>query len=99
MQLGDIASRKSSCQGDQFCLDAVRREVHTFIKLKLYNLEEAAEEFEEDGFITEDQLIGFVVKMEESKLAFNRAKSKGERRLVILQARQHWIALVKGAFP
>ena len=99
VQLGDIASRKSSCQGDQFCLDAVRREVHTFIKLKLYNLEEAAEEFEEDGFITEDQLIGFVVKMEESKLAFNRAKSKAERRLVILQARQHWIALVKGAFP
>jgi len=93
--LENVASQRSQCQGDQQCLNDLKEDVYTLIKLRLYNLEEEAEELYEEGIISEDTLVDFVVKMEKSKLAFNEAQSKEERRNVILQARQYWLELTR----
>lgn len=90
-----VVSEKAACRGDAGCLTALRENVYTLIKLRLYNLEETAEELTDEGKITEAQLTDFVVKMEESKSAFNQAQTKEERRAVILQARKYWIELMQ----
>ena len=91
----NIPSAKAACKGDSVCLLQVKQKAYSLIKLHLYNLEDEAEEWEEEGKLTLQEVADFVVKMEESKLAFNQAQSKLERKLVILKARQHWLDLVK----
>lgn len=91
----NVREQKSGCEGDQACLQALRENVYTLIKLRLYNLEEEAEEWMEEGKLTTDEVTDFVVRMEESKVAFNQAQSKQERKQVIMQARQYWLELVK----
>ncbi len=93
--ISSVASQRRECKGDQQCLDKLKDDVYTLIKLRLYNLEEEAEELQEKGEISEDDLVDFVVKMEESKLAFNTAQSKKERQDVILQARKYWLELMR----
>ena len=72
----DVRAQKAACGEDQACQDKLRQDVYTLIKLRLYNLEEEAEELLEAGKVTEDDVADFVVKMEQSKLAFNAAQSK-----------------------
>lgn len=91
----NVQQQKAACGEDKVCGEKLRADTFTLTKLRLYHLEEEAEELEEQGKITEDQLVDFVVQMEESKLAFNQAQSKKERKQVILQARKHWIELIR----
>ncbi len=91
----NVQQQKAACGEDKACREKLRTDTFTLTKLRLYHLEEEAEELEEQGKITEDQLVDFVVQMEESKLAFNQAQSKEERKQVILQARKHWIELIR----
>lgn len=91
----DVKQQKQACGKDQACLDKLKGDVFTLIKLRLYHLEEEAEEREEEGRITEEELVDFVVQMEQSKLAFNEAKSKLERKNVILQAQKYWQELLR----
>ena len=76
-------------------MEKLRKDVYTLIKLRLYNLEESAEELMEDGKLTKEDVADFVVKMEQSKLAFNQAQNKQERKQVIMQARTYWMELMK----
>ncbi len=92
---GDIRSAVRNCQGDASCMQEVRNKVYTLIKLRLYNLEEAAEGLLEEGKVAKEDVVDFVVKMEQSKLAFNQAANTEERRAVILQARQYWQELLQ----
>ena len=91
----NVREQKSGCGEDQTCLQKLREDVYTLIKLRLYNLEEEAEEWMEDGKLTSEEVADFVVRMEESKLAFNQAQNKQERKQVIMQARQYWLELVR----
>ncbi len=93
--LTSVASAKATCQGETTCLADLQRNAYILIKLRLYNLEEQAEELLEEGTLSKEEVADFVVKMEESKLAFNQAQSKLERKLVILKARQYWLELVR----
>ena len=91
----NVQQQKAECGNDKTCRDKLRTDTFTLTKLRLYNLEEEAEELQGEGEITEDQLVAFVVQMEQSKLAFNQAQSKEERRQVILRARKYWIELLR----
>ena len=91
----NVREQKSACGEDQACLQKLREDVYTLIKLRLYNLEEEAEEWMEEGKLSKDDVADFVIKMEQSKLAFNQAQNKQERKQVIMQARQYWLELVK----
>lgn len=93
--ISNVREQKSACGTDQACLEELRKNVYTLIKLRLYNLEEEAEELMEEGQLTKEEVADFVVKMEQSKLAFNLAQTKQERKKVIMQARQYWMELMK----
>ncbi len=95
--VGSIANEQTGCAANAACRAGVRKKTFTLTKLRLYNLEEKAEELWEDGKITKDEVAAFVLRMEQSKLAFNQAQSKQERKAVIVQARQHWLKLLKTA--
>ncbi|MBI1968759.1 hypothetical protein HYS49_02510, partial [Candidatus Woesearchaeota archaeon] len=91
----NVQQQKAACGEDQACHDKLRLDVYTLIKLRLYNLEEEAEELLEAGKVTEDDVADFVIKMEQSKLAFNAAQSKQERISVIVQAQRYWQEFVR----
>ena len=91
----DVAKQKAACAGDKSCVDKLRQDTYTLVKLRLYHLEEEAEELQEEEKITEDQLVAFVVQMEQSKLAFNEATTKDGRKAVILQAQKYWQELLQ----
>jgi len=95
----DVRSQKAACGEDQACHDKLRQDVYTLIKLRLYNLEEEAEELLEARKVTEDAVADFVIQMEQSKLAFNAAQSKQERIAAIVQAQQYWQEFVRKVKP
>jgi hypothetical protein len=92
--LGDIKQEKEACADDS-CLSKLKEKVYAVIKFRLYNLEEEAEQFYEQGRISKDQLVDFVVKTETSKLEFNRAANKQGRVNVILNVKRYWQGLLK----
>lgn len=99
LNLGELTSEVAKCSGvaaDQkrSCSDELRDKVHSLVKFRLYNLEEEAEELMEEGLLTREDVAGFVVKMEQAKLAFNDAATNKERKEIILQARQVWNGLL-----
>ena len=100
LKLGEILTERANCNAldagkRENCNQELRDKAYGLIKFRLYNLEEEAEELMEEGRLSEDDVAAFVVKMEESKLAFNKATSKEERRAIILGARKAWIELMK----
>ncbi len=100
LKLGDILTEKANCNA----LDAGKRENcnlelkkkgYDLIKFRLYNLEQEAEKLINEGKLNETEVTNFVVKMEQSKVAFNLAQTKEEKRQILLQARQSWIELMR----
>ena len=95
VQVGEVAAMKSSCAGNKTCLAALQDKVNLLIKLRFYNLEEAAEEFLEAGQLSTEKVVDFVIKMEQSKIAFNQAQTMEERKGIVLQVRKYWIELIR----
>jgi len=100
LKLGEVLAERANCNvldagKRENCNQELRDKAYGLIKFRLYNLEEEAEELMEEGRLSEDDVTVFVVKMEGSKLAFNKATSKEERRAIILGARKAWIELMK----
>jgi hypothetical protein len=101
MGLGDIEYEKEKCDSKngeekEHCYHKLKHDGYNLIKFRLYDLEEEAEHFMEEGKLSEDQVVSFVVQMEKNKAFFNQAKSKEERKLIILKSRKGWIDLMKG---
>lgn len=104
LKLGEILTERANCNAldagkRENCNQELRDKAYGLIKFRLYNLEEEAEELLEDGKLSEEEVTAFVVTMEESKLVFNQATTKEERRTIILQARKAWIELIKKVKP
>ena len=104
LNLGDIPAEKRNCNAlavgqRENCNRELKSKVYDMIKFRLYNLEIEAEELQEQGRLTEDDVVDFVVRVENNKAAFNQATSKEERRTIILRVRQDWIALLKKLTP
>jgi len=98
LNISDIASDAAMCRasGKQACSEELRGRVYPLIKFRLYNLEEEAEKMMKDGLLEREGVAGFIVRMEQAKLAFNSASSTKERRDVILGAREDWKDLLAG---
>lgn len=100
VKLADLLTEKANCKALEIdkkeqCNKDLKDKVNAVVKFRLYNLEEEAERFMEQGKIAKDDLVDFVVKMEFSKLEYNIAKDKQEKKNIILKARKAWIELVK----
>ena len=100
LKLGDIKEEKSKClelePGERGqCISSLRGKVYDLVKFRLYNLEEEAEVLLGKGRLERKDAIDFTVKMDQIKLAFNKASTNEERKSLILQARQYWIELMK----
>ena len=56
-------------------------------KWRFYDLEERAEDFMIRGLIDKELVVDFVVKVEENKVRYSEAKTKKEKREIILNVR------------
>lgn len=92
---GDVQKERNIC-ADVFCKKEVNEKIFTMIKLRFYNLEEQAEILEERGLLDEEDLIDFVVKIENKKLEFNEALTKKEMKDIILSVKDMYKELVRG---
>ncbi len=89
-----VASQKKICDekedGEKIqCMAVLQYKTHLMIKFRIYDLEERAEELIERG-ASKETVADFVAFIQESKQRFNAAKTKAERRQVILDVREKW---------
>ncbi len=99
IKLGSIQEEKEKCdkltgENKSICAGEIKNKSYNLIKWKFYDLEERAEDFLKRGIINEDSAIDFIAKTEQNKMIFNEAKTKEERKEIILDVRQDWKALV-----
>ena len=90
----DLKDERGSCNSLE-CKRDLNDKLITMIKLRFYNLEEQAEILEENGILDKDDLINFVVEIEQKKLKFNYAETKEEMKSVIKEVRILWKDLMK----
>ncbi|MEK6922925.1 MAG: hypothetical protein AABX08_03955 [Nanoarchaeota archaeon] len=90
----DIKIQKESCANDNACLNSLRKNVYVSIILRLYDLEERAEDLQEQGKITKEQAADIISSIEEKKVEFRKATSKEQRKQIILDAKALWQAFV-----
>lgn len=86
--LREVKSEKQEC-ADIECLYALREKVFSLAKLRIYNLEERAEEMEKLG-VSKDAIIDIVVKLEEDKISFNSAQNIDQKKAVLVRASEKW---------
>ena len=100
MNLGDILTEKANCNAldsgkRDNCNANLTQKVHGLVKFRLYNLEEMAEEFLEQGKLDEPDVVEFIAIIEQKKLDFNNASSNDERKQILLDAREEWKRLLE----
>ena len=100
MKLGTLQEEKRACNGltgkeKASCVRDLRNKVYNLIKWRFYDLEERAEDFMLRGLIDKKDSVNFIVKVEENKIKFNEARTKEERKNIILDVRIAWNELVK----
>ncbi len=101
LKLGPVLSEEvKTCQGKTgqeqvACKEAVKEKVFLMIKFRLYDLEERAEELAEEGKADINDVADFVALVEQRKQAFDNAKTKEERREIILDVRAAWQEFIK----
>ena len=90
----NIKSEKLNC-GNQECRKYLNEKILTLVKLRFYNLEEQAEILEEHGVLDEEDIIEFIIEIEQKKLEFNEAKTKQEMVNVVKEVRNLWKNLME----
>ena len=88
--LTDLREEKAKCSTTS-CLYELRKKGYSLVKLRLYSLEDKAEDLEEFG-VSKQAIITVIIALEQAKVAFNEAGSTDERKTVIMQAREAWQA-------
>lgn len=86
---GTVSEEVSQCGGQLSCVEKVRGKVYSMIKFRLYDLSERAEELMEHGADVE-AVTDLVNAMETLKQKLNTARTKQERKKIILDAREAW---------
>ena len=76
--------------------EAKRQATYGMIKFRFYDLSERAEDLIEDG-VSADDVATFVATVESKKQEFNAARTKDQRRQIILDVRAAWKAFVAKA--
>lgn len=93
--LGFIQKEKETCnaltgQERSDCVRELKNKVYNLIKWRFYDLEERAEDFMIRGVVSKEEVIKFIEKTEKNKILFNQAKTKDERKNIILYVRDGW---------
>lgn len=91
----DTPAQLKNCSGDVRCVKSVKEKVYNAIKFRFYDLEERAEDLLEDGKVSKETVVELTAKVFENKQAFNLAKTKEERRKIILDMREAWKIFVR----
>jgi hypothetical protein len=95
LKLGPVISQEvKTCQGKTgveqvACKNEVKDKVFSMIKFRFYDLEERAEKLAERGADL-NAVADLETLIESKKQAFSAAKTKAERRQIILDVRQAW---------
>ncbi|MBI2208675.1 hypothetical protein HYU50_04220 [Candidatus Woesearchaeota archaeon] len=95
MNLGTIQEEKEVCNkltGEEksVCVREIKNKVYNLIKWRFYDLEERAEDFMHRGLADKETVAAFIEKTELNKAKFNEAKTKEERKDVILAVKNDW---------
>ncbi len=88
--VNDIRVQKTNCGTDTECVNSLRRNVHSLIKFRLYDLEERAEAMLEKGKITQEQATEIVSQLEQKKAEYNSAQTKEQKKQVLIDAKALW---------
>lgn len=83
-------NQRSNCLRQILDIKDLKKKAYTLIKFRFYDLEERAEMLYEKNLITKEQAADIIANIEEKKIAFNGAKSKGERKQIILETKKLW---------
>ena len=99
LNLASIQEEKERCnkltgENKSICVREIKNKNYNLIKWRFYDLEERVEDFLKRGLIDENAAIDFIAKTEQNKMIFNEAKTKEERKEIVLDVRQDWKALV-----
>jgi len=87
--------RKRVCaSSDITCKKDLNEKLLTIIKLRFYNLEQQAEMLADVGVLDKEDLINFVVEIENKKKEFNQIKTKEEMKKIIQDVRTLWTDLM-----
>lgn len=91
---GDISEAKAACEDDEGCLGVLREKTYALIAFRMYDLEERAEDFAEEGadlaLVTD-----MVVSVIEHKIDFAAATNYNERRAVLEDLQEEWAVFVR----
>lgn len=98
IRLEAIQEEKEKCyslrgENKSICVREIKNKAYDLIKWRFYDLEERAEDFMKIGLINEDAAADFISKTEQNKIKFNDAKTKEERKDIILSVRKDWKSL------
>lgn len=85
----DLKNERVSCKNPS-CFATIKKKAYMLIKFKFYDLEERAEMLYDNKLITKEQAADIIAKLEENKIAFNGAKTKEERKQIILETKKLW---------
>ena len=71
------------------CFNSLKEKAYTIIKFRFYNLEERAEEYLEEGKVSEEDVVVFVDALEGKKVEFNDA-SLDRKKEIVLEVKTLW---------
>ena len=88
-QQKEICNVKTGNEKTQ-CKKELKDKGYSLIKWHFYDLEERAEEFMVRGLVDKAVVADFIEKTEQNKAKFNEARTKEERKEVILSVKEDW---------
>ena len=95
MKLGTIQEEKEACNkltGEEksTCVRELKNKVYDLIKWHFYDSEERAEDFMNRGLVDKETVTDYIEKTEQNKAKFNEAKTKEQRKDIILAVKKDW---------
>ncbi|MBI2667679.1 hypothetical protein HYX17_02815 [Candidatus Woesearchaeota archaeon] len=101
LNLGNIKNEVALCniktsRDKTECKELIEEKVYNLIKFRFYDLEERAEELINNG-VNAELVADFISEIEFKKIEFNEAKTKEEKKEIILEVRKIWIEFIKKA--
>ena len=92
----DIRGEKLACGDNSSCVSNLRERVFGYVKFRIYNIEEKAEELLERGLLTEDKAVDFITFLEAQKIEFNKDDSVQSKKSVIRTVQSEWKKIREG---
>lgn len=85
-----MACKQLNESGTGKCMQEAKAKVFNLVKFRLYELEERAEEYLEEGKINQEEAAEFIAKVEEKKKEFNDESAIEGKKQIVLEVRELW---------